>query len=148
MHHTFYFPSSVCSATSLPLLHYSHKPQVILWAYSGSDAVFLFWIHCPLCLRAGDLSQLNHQVTFSFSPKSQLILMGRENIEFSLTVCWKPRQNVHVCSTRYSSSPAYFALFQHSFTPTRSLCRAKAGVALIDIYSHKFDKAGERLADL
>lgn len=94
------------------LLHYSHKPQV--WEYSGPEAVFLSCVRCLFCLRAGDLSCLNHQGTFYFPPTAQLILMGREY-----------HRVFFVCS---SSSPTYLALLQHSFTPTRSLCRAKAGV--------------------
>lgn len=71
------FPSTVCRATSLSLLHHSLKPQVIFWAYSGHGAVFLLRIRCPLCVWAGDLSHLNHRVTFSFPPQPQVILFAR-----------------------------------------------------------------------
>lgn len=43
----------------------SRRPQVIFGVHSGPEAVFLPCARCPFCLRAGDLSRLNHRGTFS-----------------------------------------------------------------------------------
>ncbi len=111
MHHNFHFPSAIRRATSLSL-HYSHKPQVIFWAYPGPEAVFLFRVRCPSCLRAGDLSRLNHRVTFSFPHDSAYLDVEEISLTF-LKVSWK--QKVHACSTR-SDLFCSFSAFLHTYS--------------------------------
>lgn len=71
-------PFSICStirrATTVSqcIVLTNHKSH--FGAYSGPEPVFL--LHWPFCLRAGDLSRLNHPVTFP--PTAQHISMGKE----------------------------------------------------------------------
>lgn len=119
-----------------------------LFSQTTSHFVSMNWIkNCfsflhvlPYCLRAGDLSWVNHHVT---SPHISAYLDGKGELSF-LTACWKIKQHVQDCFTHFSSSTTFFALFLHSFTPTRSLCRAKAGVAFAGVYSFKSNEERKR----
>lgn len=98
----FHLQRNPQSNNGLSSVHYSHKPQVIFRAYSGPEAVFLPCLRCPSRLRAGDLSP--PQSSANVSPHSSAYLDGKR---------------------RVSEASSIFALCQHSFTPTRSLCKAK-----------------------
>lgn len=107
-------PFSICStirrATTVSqcIVLTNHKSH--FGAYSGPEPVFL--LRWPFCLRAGDLSRLNHPVTFP--PTAQHISMGKE-YDFS---CSAPPPS--------SYSPTFFCSFS-AFLHTYSISLQSEG---------------------